>query len=139
MQSSDSIVCPRCRCNFAGTDRYDGIPAGVLAYADDLPPRFVPFGKQMHVAPCRLSGGADHPAATDDGRPYGKCGEDRGGRGTIYVPEPPRHGDPIYCGGYLCGFVWGDCRPPVDNVVTWNLQLWARRSWAPPAEAEVPA
>lgn len=48
------------------------------------------------------------PAATEDGRPFVPRDEGKPLESLLWMPKPPRDGDPVYCRGVLSGTVHGD-------------------------------
>jgi hypothetical protein len=61
---------------------------------------------------CRCPVGT--PAATEDGRPFVPKDEDKPLESLLWIPNPPRDGDPVYCRGVLVGTFHGDDSQPCE-------------------------
>ena len=87
---------------------------------------------------------------TDDGRPFVRERGEPDDELALWMPEPPRHGDPVYCCGVRVGTVYGDLTRPgeggVETVPTREMPpklaehareraAWALTTLAPPPPA----
>ena len=73
------------------------------------------------------------PITTEDGRPFVRQGEGNE-HSALWLPDPPRDGDPVYCAGVRVGTFHGQYREPggwyVETVSTGEMppELAARLS-----------